>query len=90
VFVKNKDTPKGPRCVVYFWFAPESDQRNFKDPSFHAYALAEFERLASNVYVTGESYSNPNGPACIALKGIARCHARAELSLVEGDLKVIG
>lgn len=88
VFVKNKDTPKGPRCVVYFWFAPQSDHRNFQDSSFHAYTLAEFERLASYIYVTGESYANPDGPACIALKGIASCSVRTTLSIVEGDLEV--
>lgn len=90
VYVKHKDTPKGPRCVVYFWFAPESDHRNFQDPGFYEYAVGEFARLAGNVYVTGESYVNPDGPACIALKGIAMCSVRTELALVEGDLETTG
>lgn len=87
VYVKYKETPKGQRAVVYFWFAPGADHRNFQDPEFLEYTLGEFKRLASNVYVTGESYTNPHGPACIALKGIASCSARTELSLVEGVLE---
>lgn len=89
VYVKNKDTPKGPRSIVYFWFAPENDHRNFRDPAFYEYVVREFARLASHVYVTGESYANPDGPACITLKGIASSRPRIELSLVEGDLQVV-
>jgi hypothetical protein len=84
-YIKRKDTPKGPRSVVYFWFAPQEDERNFT-PSFLVYANAEFERMAGHVYVTGESFTNDNGPACIALKGIASCNVHIELLLVEGDI----
>jgi len=85
-YTKQKDTPKGPRSVVYFWFAPKDDSRNFT-PSFLVYAQGEFERLAGKVYVMGESFTNDNGPACIVLKGVALCPAHTVLTLVEGELK---
>jgi len=88
VYIKRKDTPKGPRSVVYFWFAPKDDSRNFA-PTFLVYAQCEFERLAGRVYVTGESFTNDNGPACIVLKGVAQCHAHTVLALVEGELKSV-
>lgn len=87
-YIKHKATTKGPRSVVYFWFAPESDPRNL-EPDFFTYARGEFERLAGHVYVAGESFTNTNGPACIVLKGVAQCPAHTALSLVEGELKSV-
>lgn|GEM_PF-2686870 len=87
VYTKWKETPKGSRGVVYFWFAPEADYRNFQDPKFLSYTLSEFDRLASLVYVTGQSFVNPDGPACIVLKGVAQCSERTTLALVEGELE---
>lgn len=89
VYVRNKPTLKGLRKVVYFWFAQQSDPREFRDPAFLAYAMEAFQVLSSNVYAEGESYVNHYGPACITLKGIAQCAPKMILSLCEGEIELI-
>lgn len=89
VYVRNKPTQKGPRHVLYFWFAPESDPRDLHDATFHEYAMNAFRYLSANVYAEGESYANENGPACIALKGPVPCVPKTILSLCAGELQTV-